>query len=279
MSVCSAGSAAGTCWRPGPAPGGRCWCPARCDAGLEERDVAVAALAAEAAVARDDQLLGRDVLERACGSRRRRPRAIDLQRPVADDADADLLRQPALHRPNSSMSLKLRSVISTVQTSPLQRVQVQIERRRVARVVDHPLHVGVAPARVDPDLDVVEPLHLAVVALDHELHLVAASRRRCWPRSAASAPRSGCTCSRRRAARAAPCSSPRPCPRSPRDGPCTCGVWMSRNRPITCEQQVPKRTGLRVLRLRQPPDLRRSRAGGARSCRRRAASASRCRSR
>ena len=24
-------------------------------------------------------------------------------------------------------------------------------------------------------------------------------------------------------------------------------VWMSRKRPITCEQQVPKRTGLRVL--------------------------------
>ena len=44
-------------------------------AGLVERDLAVAALAAEAAVARHDQLLRRDVLAAPCGFRRPRPRA------------------------------------------------------------------------------------------------------------------------------------------------------------------------------------------------------------
>ena len=34
------------------------------------------------------------------------------------------------------------------------------------------------------------------------------------------------------------------------------GVWMSRKSAITCEQQVPNRTGLRRLGLRDAPDLR-----------------------
>ena len=34
------------------------------------------------------------------------------------------------------------------------------------------------------------------------------------------------------------------------------GVWMSRNRPITCEQQVPNLHRLAGLGLREPPDLR-----------------------
>src|SRR5262245_43496482 len=54
--------------------------------GLEKGDVAVAALAAEAAVARENQLLGADVRERAADARRHVLWPIDLQRPVADDA-------------------------------------------------------------------------------------------------------------------------------------------------------------------------------------------------
>ena len=67
-------------------------------AGLVERDLAVAALTAEAAVARHDQLLGRDVLERGADGVGDLLGAVGLQRAVADGADADLLRQLALVR-------------------------------------------------------------------------------------------------------------------------------------------------------------------------------------
>ena len=99
---------------------------------------------------------------------------------------------------------------------------------------------------MDPDLDVVESLDLAVVALEMNftsswslpkvlamkwkhgssiwMHLHPASRSASSSLFIASAmSQSTCRLS------------------------LYFGVWMSRNRPMTCEQHVPKRTGLRVL--------------------------------
>src|SRR5580765_5946360 len=61
-----------------------------------ERDLAVAALASEAAVARHDQPLRRDVLQRLPDLAGDVLRPIRLQRSVTDRADADLLLQIVL---------------------------------------------------------------------------------------------------------------------------------------------------------------------------------------
>jgi hypothetical protein len=42
----------------------------------------------------------------------------------------------------------------------------------VAGVLHHALHIRIAPAGVNPQLHVVEPLHLAVEGVHHELHFV-----------------------------------------------------------------------------------------------------------
>ena len=98
--------------------------------------------------------------------------AIGLQRAVADGADAQLLRQLAL-------VLAEQLDVGEVAVLGLDRpdvaahfVEVELEGGLVAGVLHHPLHVRVAPAGVNPDLDVVQALHLAVVAVDHELHLL-----------------------------------------------------------------------------------------------------------
>src|SRR4051812_1463703 len=63
---------------------------------LVKSDFAVASLSAETAIARDDELLGIDVLERGADGAGNVLGAIRLQRPVAHRADADLFRQLAL---------------------------------------------------------------------------------------------------------------------------------------------------------------------------------------
>lgn len=51
-------------------------------------------------------------------------------------------------------------------------LEVELERFLVAIILSDALHVRVAPAGVDPDLHVIQTLHLAIVAFDHELHIV-----------------------------------------------------------------------------------------------------------
>ena len=71
------------------------------------------------------------------------------------------------------MSLKLRSFVSMRPHVAAHLVQIQFDRRGVAGVFHDSLHVGVAPACVNPDLNIVQTLHFAVVAVDHEFDLVA----------------------------------------------------------------------------------------------------------
>ncbi len=90
--------------------------------GLVEREVPVEALAAEAAVGREDELVGRDVLERAPDAVGDDLREVGLERAVADHADRDLLLQRvACTARRASISLRSFSVASIVQTSPLSR--------------------------------------------------------------------------------------------------------------------------------------------------------------
>ena len=171
---------------------------------------------------------------------------IGLQRPVADRADADFLRQLALELSEQLDVLEVAVLGLDRPDVAAELVQIELERRAVARVLHHPLHVGIAPARVNPDLDVVEPLHLAVVALDHELHFFVLR-----------AEGVGHEVQRRLLDLDAPAAgvAQRQELLVHGDGHVpddlavvlVLGVWMSRNRPMTCEQQVPKRTGFRDL--------------------------------
>ena len=52
-------------------------------------------------------------------------------------------------------------------------VEVEVERLGVAVVVDDALHVGVAPAGVDPEFDVLEAFNFSVECLEHELDFIA----------------------------------------------------------------------------------------------------------
>src|SRR4030095_5351848 len=72
--------------------------PLRDRARLVERDLAVAALPAESAVARNDQPFGRDVLQRISNLARDVLGPIGLQHAMADRTDADLLLQIVLER-------------------------------------------------------------------------------------------------------------------------------------------------------------------------------------
>src|ERR1019366_4972289 len=146
--------------------------PLRDGCGLEKRDVPVAALPAKPAIARHDQLLRGDVLQAQPEGVCYIHRPFRLQRPVAYGADANLLLQLALERRKQLdlphvpvLGLNGPHVAATL-------LQVKLEGLAVAVVVDHPLHVRVAPAGVNPDFDVIQSLHLAVVGLEHEPHVV-----------------------------------------------------------------------------------------------------------
>src|SRR5207249_2670287 len=102
----------------------------------------------------------------------------------------------------------------------------------------HALHVRVAPAGVDPQFHVVEPLDFAVEGLDHELHLLMVlavgvghkvERRLLGLDRAAAASRSACS-----SLFIASAMSQTTWRLS-----LYLGVWMSRKSAITCEQQVP----------------------------------------
>ena len=51
-------------------------------------------------------------------------------------------------------------------------LQVNLDGVGVTGVLHHALHVGIAPAGVDPKLDVIEPLDLSIERVDHEFHFL-----------------------------------------------------------------------------------------------------------
>ena len=96
-------------------------------------------------------------------------RHVGLERAVADDADRDLLLEVVGVRLEQ---VDLGEVVLGRLDRPdvaLQAVEVDLDRVRVRLAAVDLLHVGVAPAGVDPQLDVVEALDLVVERVDHEV--------------------------------------------------------------------------------------------------------------
>ena len=84
-------------------------------------------------------------------------------------ADGDLLREPAGIRPEQ---VDLGEVVLGRLHGPhvaLQALEVDLDRVRVRLARVDLLHVRVAPAGVDPQLDVIEPVHLVVERVDEEV--------------------------------------------------------------------------------------------------------------
>ncbi len=126
-------------------------------------------LTPEAAIGREHELVGRDVLERPPDPVGDDLGEVGLQRPVADDTDGDLLLERLLVRRKER---ELPQVVLGRLDRPdvaLQSLQVDLDRVGVGLVAEHLLHVRISPAGVDPDLDVVETLDLAVEAVDEEV--------------------------------------------------------------------------------------------------------------
>ena len=138
-----------------------------------EGDFSVAALAAEAAVATDNKLLGGNVIQRHANSIGHVLGAVSLQRAMADGTNADFLGQLALYGAEKLDVLKVAVFCFDGPHVATHLIQIQFERCGVAGVFHDPLHVGVAPAGVNPDFDIIQTLHFAVVAIDHELDLFA----------------------------------------------------------------------------------------------------------
>src|SRR6185369_12903349 len=115
-----------------------------------ERDLAIAALPAETAVAGHDQAFGRDTLQSFANLASHIFRPVRLQRAMTYGADADLLLQIVLER-LEQLQILLIAVFHLerpdIAAAPL---QVNLDGIGVARVLHHPLHVWVSPAGVDP---------------------------------------------------------------------------------------------------------------------------------
>ncbi len=118
---------------------------------------------------------------------------------------------------------------------------------RVARVLHDALHVRVAPTSVDPQLDVIEPLHFAVESVDHELDLVVV-----FTEGVGHEVEGGPSIwmQRQPASRRARSSWFMALGHVPDDLALVFGIWrgMSRKSAMTCaQQQVPNLIGLRVF--------------------------------
>ena len=131
--------------------------------------MAVEALPSEAAVGRQDQLVRRDVLERlrirsAITSGKSSWSVRWLTTPTA----IFFLSESLVRREEREL---LEVVLGRLDRPDvaLQPLEVDLHRVRVRLVGEHLLHHRVAPAGVDPDLDVVEPLDLAVEGVDEEV--------------------------------------------------------------------------------------------------------------
>src|SRR6266478_621008 len=145
---------------------------ALCDGGrFVEGDLAVAALTAKATVAGHNQALGGDVFERFANLGGHIFRPICLQSAMADGAQADLLLEIVLEG-LKEFEILLISIfhLERPHVAPTS-LQIDFDGLGVAGVLHHALHVGVAPAGVDPQFYVVEPLHFAVERFNHELDL------------------------------------------------------------------------------------------------------------
>src|SRR5262249_42392654 len=143
---------------------------------LVVRDAPAQPLAPEAAVGRDHQPLGRDVLERLLDQARHVLGRLDDRIAMVHHADADLLVGPVLPE---------QMEIPTVRAGALERDHVAIELEQMGqrplvarRLPVHALLVRVAPAGVHPDLG-VDAFELAVERLRQELELGVGAVRAC----------------------------------------------------------------------------------------------------
>ncbi len=74
---------------------------------------------------------------------------------MADGADADFLFQIRSER-SEQLEILLVAILHLDRPDvTLTALEVQLDRVRVAGVLHDALHIGIAPARVDPHLDVV----------------------------------------------------------------------------------------------------------------------------
>src|ERR1039458_8548522 len=141
-------------------------------AGHVEGDLAIAALPAEAAVARYDQAFGRNVSQRFADLARHIFGPVGLQGAMAHDPDADLLLQIVLEG-LEQLDILLVAILHLQRPDiAAAALQIDFERVGVAGVLHHALHVRIAPAGVNPQFHVVESLHFAIERIDHELHFL-----------------------------------------------------------------------------------------------------------
>src|SRR5262249_23749687 len=137
---------------------------------LVERDLAIAPLPSEAAIARYNQAIRRDVLQRFANLARDVLGSIGLQFAMAYCADRDLLLQIVLEG-LEEIEIALVAILHLERPDvAAAALEINLDRVGVAGIFHDALQVGVAPTRVNPDLDIVEPLHFAIVCVDHELH-------------------------------------------------------------------------------------------------------------
>src|SRR6266496_3849062 len=130
-------------------------------AGLVEGNLAVASLTSEPAVAGDDELFDGDVHQRMPDLVGDLLGPVGLQRAVADGTDADLLLQ-VVAKWREQFDVTLIAVLHLQRPDiAAASLEVNLDRVGVAGVLHDALHVRVAPARVDPELTVLEALHFA----------------------------------------------------------------------------------------------------------------------
>src|ERR1041385_8424553 len=118
---------------------------------LVERDQPVRALPAEAAVRGQDEVLRVDVGERVADVVRDLLRRLDLKRPVADDADGDLLLEAV---PVGAEELEVGEAAVLHLDRPdvaVYALEVDLDHAGVRGLLEDALHVRVAPAGMDPD--------------------------------------------------------------------------------------------------------------------------------
>src|SRR5581483_4143281 len=140
--------------------------------GFEKGNVAIATLASKTAVAGKDQLLGSDVFEREADRVGDFLGLLDLEAAMADDADANLFLELAFEGSEQFDFAEIAVFGFDGSDIAAAALEIKLEGFLVAVVFDDALHVGIAPAGVDPKLDVVQALHLAVEGLEHEFDLL-----------------------------------------------------------------------------------------------------------
>ena len=89
---------------------------------------------------------------------------------MADDAYADFLFEAVLERLEQFKIFLIAILHFKRPNVTPAALEINFNGGGVACVVHHALHIGIAPASVNPQFHVVQPLDLAVKRVNHELH-------------------------------------------------------------------------------------------------------------